>query len=94
VRSKEFTCRHCGKRFPKTLGAGLCCGDDCQTEYAKHAETISDQLSAAGFEQSSEAPNMWSKDNVSITIEEVKHVGLDEAIRKHGAVVQELSNSQ
>jgi hypothetical protein len=91
---RDLSCRGCGDIFGRTPGAGLFCDADCEAEHIEQLKSICGQLVEAGFIQSEEAPNMWSKDNVSITIEEVKHVGLDEAIRRHGAVVQELSNSQ
>jgi len=46
-------------------------------------------LADAGFVQHAETPNIWHKDDVSITEEQVKHVGFQKAVRQHGSAAAE-----
>lgn len=86
MSKKPLRCHDCGQPFARKPGADLCCGPDCEENRLKAANDIKSQLLALGFEQHSEAPNQFVKDGASVTLEEVKHGGLDNAIVRHGQV--------
>jgi len=50
-------------------------------------------LTNAGFVQHPEIPNVWNKDGVAITEEQVKHVGFQKAVRQHGSAAAEHAAS-
>lgn len=89
MSKKPLACRHCGSKFPRAAGAGLFCGSDCQMQHEAYTENATFDLKAAGFEQHPETPNIWHKDGVAITEEQVKHVGFEKAVRQHGSAAAE-----
>jgi hypothetical protein len=76
-------CYHCGQPFPRTSGAGLFCGSDCEADHAAALEGIRSDLQTAGFAQHAETPNLWVRDGVALAEEHVKHVGLKKALQQH-----------
>lgn len=44
-------------------------------------------LEAVGFTQVSDVPNLWVKDAVHISLEQVMREGLDETLARHREVV-------
>jgi hypothetical protein len=93
MSKKPLACRHCKKPFRRAAGAGLECGSDCEQAYINAMDAHRKALSAAGFVQHPETPNVWHKDGVAITEEQVKHVGFEKAIRKHTSAVAEHSQT-
>ena len=85
MSKQPLRCIHCGQQFPRIAGAGLCCGDDCAKQHEAAREQIRKDLSAGGFTQNAETPNLWTKDGVSITEEHVKHAGMAVAMQQHAS---------
>jgi hypothetical protein len=83
-----FSCIHCGARMPWEPGADLHCGEDCVKERAKAVAEAVEALCEAGFEQHPEAPNMWLKDFVAITIEQVLNDGIETTLAAHTIAAQ------
>jgi len=69
-------CRTCGGAV---LFGNLYCSKLCGQQMKVHAADIV----AAGFVQDSDVPNVFRKDGVAITTEQVMHVGLDKALQLH-----------
>jgi hypothetical protein len=79
--------------MPRVSGAGLHCGDDCEKEHQGQIEADRNSLFSSGFTLS-EVPNVFEKDGVSLTLGEVKHVGIDKALVIHAQTVSELRSQQ
>jgi hypothetical protein len=85
-RSRQpLKCYHCKTSFPRTPGAGLFCGKDCEDAHCAAIEDNRKQLTDAGFVQHPETPNIWQKDGVAVTEEQVKHVGFEKAVQLHAS---------
>ncbi len=88
-------CHGCGKTFtpdPATGGgAQLYCSMACALEAQNRNTQIVAGLKAAGFEQNAEVPNLWAKDGVSVSIEELMHHGLEAVLQRHRRIVAEKS---
>lgn len=92
MSKKPLACRHCGKQFARAAGAGLFCGKDCEDAHCSAMDDHRKSLTDAGFVQHPETPNIWHKDGVALTEEQVKHVGFEKAVRQHGSAVAEHSS--
>lgn len=73
----------CGNAFRAVAGADLHCSPKCRKDDEKHLERSAASLAARGFKRSTKAPNVFTKDGISITLEQVKVHGLKETIRLH-----------
>ncbi len=89
MSKKPLACRHCGTQFRRSAGAGLFCGDNCELAHDKANASNRESLLSAGFTQHEETPNIWVKDGVAVTEEQVKHQGLVKALHKHAGAVHE-----
>lgn len=81
-----FHCHGCGSGFPHKPGADLFCSEKCRKRQEKKVQQTAATLAAKGFKRSSKAPNVFTKDGVSITLEQVLTNGLKETIAAHAAV--------
>ena len=70
----------------KALVEGLFCSVACRDLHAQLHEKARTQLSAAGFVNSPAGSNIWLRDSVALTEEEVKLNGLDTVLEKHQIV--------
>lgn len=88
--SHQFHCHgpKCGKAFPHQPGAGLFCSPRCEKAHRAHVERTAGQLVARGFKRNAKAPNVFTKDGISITQEQVKQHGLKEILKLHASVAQ------
>lgn len=92
---KPLKCTHCGKNMPRESGAGLHCGDDCAKEHNEQLCDTETQLLKLGFSNvDSDAPNIFVKDGVAVTLHEVKHVGIDKAMATHAETVRGMRSLQ
>lgn len=82
---KPLKCNHCGKRMSRVDGAGLHCGDDCTKEHYEKLAGAEAELLMQGFVPA-DAPNIYIKDGVALTLHEVKTHGMDQAIVRHQRV--------
>lgn len=82
---KPLNCTHCGRRMPRVDGAGLRCGDDCAKAHVAKLEGAEAELLMRGFIPA-DAPNIYVKDGVAVTLHEVKTHGMDQAIVRHQRV--------
>ena len=80
---QPLRCAHCSAEFPRVACAGLFCGDDCQKEHEAQIAKAADDLKAQGFEPHPEVSNLWVKDGMAISVEHVKEIGIDEALKLH-----------
>lgn len=66
------------------LFGNLFCSEACgQKPKEAHAKLL-----AAGFEPDPYAPNIYRKDGVAVTVEQVNHVGIDKTILHHSFAVE------
>lgn len=73
-------CRLCGGGvLHGNLYCSQACGQADKAKDAVHASTLKQQ----GFVVDPEIPNVFLKDGVATTLEAVKHVGLEKALRHH-----------
>jgi protein-arginine kinase activator protein McsA len=84
---RELGCQSCGRTFAATAGAGLRCGPSCNAEYEAAVSQAVETLTAGGFTRSETTPNLFSKDNVNISIEQVIHEGIEAALASHDRAV-------
>lgn len=89
MSKKPLGCHHCGKPFRRAPGAGRFCGDTCEKAHAAAMDQHRKSLTDAGFLQHSETPNLWLKDGVAISEEQVKNIGFEKAMRKHQSAAAE-----
>lgn len=82
---KPLKCNHCGKRMSRVDGAGLHCGPDCAKEHFEKLAGAEAELLMQGFVPA-DAPNIYVKDGVALTLHEVKTHGMDQAIIRHQRV--------
>ena len=66
---------------------GLFCSERCEKAHEAAMRRVNRALTARGFVQSKAAPNVFTKKGVSVTLEQVKHNGLQETIEAHRAAV-------
>jgi hypothetical protein len=85
--ARELACRTCGRSFLHKPGAGLHCTTKCEENYADAIADAKQCLEAAGFVVSPAAPNLYVKNGVAVTIEQVIHEGLEETLAAHDAAV-------
>lgn len=85
-------CHYCGKHDTETVmqqNGGRFCSDGCAIAYQSDIEKAATSLAANGFERSPETPNLYTKDGVSLTVEEVMNEGLGSSLARHTAIVAE-----
>lgn len=90
--AQPFNCRGGDHRFSHRHGADLHCGPECAAQYAAEHQELEARLAREGFTQHKEAPNLWVKDDVHISIEQVMHEGLDSALAGHSATTANRSH--
>jgi hypothetical protein len=81
---------HChghGASFPHRAGADLHCSEECAGQHRAAESLFVKALQNAGFHQSEAVPNLWERDGVQISIEQVMREGMDETLARHRAAV-------
>lgn len=86
MAKKLHDCHACGAKQRNDI-AGRFCGEECATQHAADHEDIRKQLEAEGFIRNADAPNLWSKDGVSVSEQECYERGLEAVLALHQAVV-------
>jgi hypothetical protein len=84
---KTKVCRNpvCGRETPR--GALYCCAT-CFKVYSDLQQRTREELVAAGFTQHGETPNVFEKDGVLVSLEQVMKHGIDEAYEKAAHAIQ------
>lgn len=82
-------CHACGRLFPHRRGADLYCSPKCEAQDKAAHGLMQIALHDAGFSQVKEVPNLWLKDGVHISTDEVLREGLAPTLAKHQAVVND-----
>jgi hypothetical protein len=80
-------CHGCGAHFQNRKGADLHCSDECAGQHQAAQTMFQESLTKAGFVQVANVPNLWVKDAVHISMEQVMREGLDETLARHREVV-------
>lgn len=82
----QFHCHNCGNAFPHKPGVGLHCSQKCEAADNRKKAKIEESILKQGFKRNRKAPNVFTKNGVSITLEQVKLNGLKETLKAHAAV--------
>lgn len=80
-------CHGCGASFQNRKGADLHCSKECEGQHQAAQSMFQKSLEAAGFTQVADVPNLWVKNEVHISLEQVMREGLDETLARHREVV-------
>ena len=78
---KRPVCRVC---TGKVINGNLYCSKAC----GQKPKEVHAQLVAAGYEPDPDTPNIYRKDGVAVTTEQVNHVGLAKTILHHQHAAQ------
>jgi hypothetical protein len=78
-----FACRHCGQFFPVTPGADLHCSPKCARDYETAKIDTAALLVEQGFALHGEIPNLFVKDGVHVSLEQVMHEGFQRTLEAH-----------
>jgi len=88
---KPLVCHHCGlPAVERRHGGDLTCSPDCQENFHKARAAAEDALRASGFTQHVDVPNLWGKDGVHLSIDQVIREGFEPSLALHGETVQEI----
>lgn len=74
----------------KTANGSLFKGDAEREQFHAWVENDIHDIESEGFVRDEQIPNMFSKDNVAITLEGWRHAGKDKTLAWHSAVVASL----
>jgi hypothetical protein len=84
ARAKVF-CHGCEKATISHQGGDVFCSDECRKQHAAAKLMFEAVLKDTGFVQSKDVPNLWARDGVHISIEEVMRSGIKETLARHQA---------
>lgn len=76
----------------KTAHGALFAGDAERSAFHAKVEQDIQDIESNGFTRDAQVPNMFSKDNVAITLEGWRHAGKDKTLAWHSAVVANLKS--
>ncbi len=85
-RRARLICHHCGRPHDNRLGGDITCSPECRERFAKAQKAAAEKLTAAGFVQNAEIPNLWAKNGVHISIEQVIREGFEKTVAAHKKV--------
>ena len=86
---QPILCHGHGGTVPHRVGADLHCSKECEEQHRAAQQLMEQALRDTGFNQSQEVPNLWERQGVHISIEEVLREGLDSTLARHREAVQE-----
>lgn len=66
--------------------AGRFCSKACVDGHGSAHESARKHLKESGFEQHPEAPNVWMKNGVALTEQEIVHDGIELCLDRHSRV--------
>lgn len=77
-------CHQCNARILHAqLVDGLYCSKACRDQHQKDHDALEQSVRAYGFTQHPDAPNVFLKDGVALTAEEIKHHGITKSLQLH-----------
>jgi hypothetical protein len=80
-------CHGHGGKVSHRRGADLYCSKECAEQH-RAAQSIFEQvLRDTGFSQMKDVPNLWERDGVHLSIDEVLREGLDSTLARHREAV-------
>ncbi len=83
----HFHCHGCRQPFRHRPGADLYCSPKCEKKFTRERIRNVKVLIARGFLQVKGTANVFRKDGVAVTLEQVRKLGLKETIALHRSVV-------
>lgn len=83
---KLVTCLQCRRKLPIQYG-DLFCSPKCRKENAAAKVEVEHTLALQGFEPVKGILNLWVKDGVHLTTDQVMHEGLAISTEKHAEAV-------
>lgn len=90
IQRAKLVCHHCGRLASSDTGGDLTCSADCRGRYATARNSAEQGLSAAGFVKHADVSNLWAKDGVHISIDQVIREGFEQTIARHKAAAAEI----
>ena len=88
--AKPVRCLHCGRPKVSKLGGDLTCSPDCRKAFEARRVSAEAALRDNGFTQYPEIPNLWAKDGVHLSIDQVIREGIEKALARHSDAATEL----
>jgi|SRR5579884_825969 len=85
--TQGLQCHGCGAIFPIAPGADLHCAHDCRTDYESAVDEAVKALTSEGFSRDTAAPNLFIKDGVAVSLEQVIREGFKRTLEAHNAAV-------
>lgn len=76
-------CVGCGENFPHVPGADLYCSGDCRKEHEAALAEAAKVLLSEGFSRVKATPNLFHRDGVAISIEQVMDEGIESTLAAH-----------
>lgn len=80
---KVLACRSCGAVGSIQSGADLICGPECAADYATAGTEAVAALTQEGFSRDTTTPNLFWKDGVAVSLEQVVHEGFEKSVAAH-----------
>jgi hypothetical protein len=84
-----FRCHGCARAFHHRSGADLHCSKECEERHRADQQAMESALKNAGFHQLKEIPNLWERDGVHLSIEQVMRNGFDQSLAEHRRAIKE-----
>lgn len=86
---QPILCHGHGGKVHHRHGADLHCSPECAAQHRAAQQIFEQVLKDTGFRQVSDVPNLWQREGVHLSIEEVMREGLDSALARHRQAVEE-----
>jgi hypothetical protein len=86
---RQYRCRSCGRQH--TGDGNLHCSKGCANDYAQASEQAVKALTAEGFSRDTSTPNLFWRDGAAVSLEQVIHEGIKQAVAAHSRAVSARS---
>jgi hypothetical protein len=86
---RVLLCAGCGDKFPHAHGADRFCDDDCREDHKAALAEAERAILSNGFSRDEATPNLFHKDGVAISIEQVMDEGMDNVLAAHDRARQQ-----
>jgi len=84
---QKLLCHGHAGHFSHRHGADIHCSKECEEQHHAVQQFLEKALRDTGFNQRKDVPNLWERDGVHISIEEVMREGLDPTLARHREAV-------
>lgn len=85
---QPILCHGHGGKVPHRRGADLHCSKECEAQHRAAQQLFEAALQDTGFSQVKETPNLWLKDGVHVSIEQVMREGFRQTLDQHRESVE------